>query len=97
MLVHRIHSYLERHGLINFGIYKRVKPLPSEFFSNVYWKKNQGKPTWLTDWFCVCSKEDWESYRDRRGRFWSGCSKAAAELWDGCYSIRGEGRLNLGD
>lgn len=31
MLVNRIHSYLERHGLINFGIYKRVKPLPSEF------------------------------------------------------------------
>lgn len=30
VLVHRIHSYLERHGLINFGIYKRVKPLPSE-------------------------------------------------------------------
>uniref|UniRef100_A0A4W4EZ22 Lysine-specific histone demethylase n=1 Tax=Electrophorus electricus TaxID=8005 RepID=A0A4W4EZ22_ELEEL len=29
VLVHRIHSYLERHGLINFGIYKRVKPLPS--------------------------------------------------------------------
>uniref|UniRef100_A0A8C9WJT4 Lysine-specific histone demethylase n=1 Tax=Scleropages formosus TaxID=113540 RepID=A0A8C9WJT4_SCLFO len=29
MLVHRIHSYLERHGLINFGVYKRVKPLPS--------------------------------------------------------------------
>uniref|UniRef100_A0A6Q2X1X9 Lysine-specific histone demethylase n=1 Tax=Esox lucius TaxID=8010 RepID=A0A6Q2X1X9_ESOLU len=28
VLVHRIHSYLERHGLINFGIYKRVKPLP---------------------------------------------------------------------
>lgn len=35
VLVHRIHSYLERHGLINFGIYKRVKPLPSEFFSCV--------------------------------------------------------------
>ncbi|GAA6066943.1 lysine-specific histone demethylase 1A isoform X2, partial [Tachysurus ichikawai] len=30
VLVHRIHSYLERHGLINFGIYKRVKPLPSK-------------------------------------------------------------------
>ncbi|MFT7813311.1 lysine-specific histone demethylase 1A isoform X1 [Arapaima gigas] len=29
ILVHRIHSYLERHGLINFGVYKRVKPLPS--------------------------------------------------------------------
>uniref|UniRef100_A0A8C6KXE6 Lysine-specific histone demethylase n=1 Tax=Nothobranchius furzeri TaxID=105023 RepID=A0A8C6KXE6_NOTFU len=28
VLVHRIHSYLERHGLINFGVYKRVKPLP---------------------------------------------------------------------
>lgn len=35
VLVHRIHSYLERHGLINFGIYKRVKPLPSEFFSYI--------------------------------------------------------------
>lgn len=33
VLVHRIHSYLERHGLINFGIYKRVKPLPSKFTS----------------------------------------------------------------
>uniref|UniRef100_A0A4W3JJ36 Lysine-specific histone demethylase 1A n=1 Tax=Callorhinchus milii TaxID=7868 RepID=A0A4W3JJ36_CALMI len=30
VLVHRVHSYLERHGLINFGIYKRVKPLPSK-------------------------------------------------------------------
>ncbi|XP_078796576.1 lysine-specific histone demethylase 1A isoform X3 [Oryzias latipes] len=30
VLVHRIHSYLERHGLINFGIYKRVKPLPAK-------------------------------------------------------------------
>uniref|UniRef100_A0A8C2HZ24 Lysine-specific histone demethylase 1A n=1 Tax=Cyprinus carpio TaxID=7962 RepID=A0A8C2HZ24_CYPCA len=29
VLVHRIHSYLERHGFINFGVYKRVKPLPS--------------------------------------------------------------------
>uniref|UniRef100_A0A3Q0SCS9 Lysine-specific histone demethylase n=1 Tax=Amphilophus citrinellus TaxID=61819 RepID=A0A3Q0SCS9_AMPCI len=26
----KIHSYLERHGLINFGIYKRVKPLPTK-------------------------------------------------------------------
>ncbi|XP_069080019.1 lysine-specific histone demethylase 1A isoform X3 [Pleurodeles waltl] len=30
VLVHRIHSYLERHGLINFGIYKRVKSLPTK-------------------------------------------------------------------
>uniref|UniRef100_A0A8B9TGP2 Lysine-specific histone demethylase 1A n=5 Tax=Neognathae TaxID=8825 RepID=A0A8B9TGP2_ANAPL len=30
VLVHRVHSYLERHGLINFGIYKRVKPLPTK-------------------------------------------------------------------
>ncbi|XP_026279739.2 lysine-specific histone demethylase 1A [Frankliniella occidentalis] len=28
-LVMRVHSYLERHGLINFGIFKRLKPLPS--------------------------------------------------------------------
>lgn len=44
MLVNRIHSYLERHGLINFGIYKRVKPLPSEFcFFIVNNKKNKLK------------------------------------------------------
>ncbi|KAJ7304185.1 hypothetical protein JRQ81_011716, partial [Phrynocephalus forsythii] len=30
VVVHRVHSYLERHGLINFGIYKRVKPLPTK-------------------------------------------------------------------
>nr|XP_006824583.1 PREDICTED: lysine-specific histone demethylase 1A-like isoform X2 [Saccoglossus kowalevskii] len=27
-LVMRIHAYLERHGYINFGVYKRLKPLP---------------------------------------------------------------------
>lgn len=36
VLVHRVHSYLERHGLINFGIYKRVKPLPSKKFENCF-------------------------------------------------------------
>ncbi|KAH0503175.1 Lysine-specific histone demethylase 1A, partial [Microtus ochrogaster] len=30
VLVHRVQSYLERHGLINFGIYKRIKPLPTK-------------------------------------------------------------------
>lgn len=60
MLVHRIHSYLERHGLINFGIYKRVKPLPSEFFGNALLggKKKiliERKYTWLTDYSCFCS------------------------------------------
>ncbi|KAG8535943.1 hypothetical protein GDO81_027424, partial [Engystomops pustulosus] len=30
VLVHRIHCYLERHGLINFGVYKRLKPLPTK-------------------------------------------------------------------
>ncbi|ELT96770.1 hypothetical protein CAPTEDRAFT_124163 [Capitella teleta] len=29
-LVMRIHAYLERHGLINFGIYKRLEPLPTK-------------------------------------------------------------------
>lgn len=28
-LVKKIHSFLERHGYINFGIFKRVKPLPT--------------------------------------------------------------------
>ncbi len=36
VLVHRIHSYLERHGFINFGIYKRVKPLPSNWDTRCY-------------------------------------------------------------
>ncbi|XP_073995283.1 lysine-specific histone demethylase 1A-like isoform X4 [Rhodnius prolixus] len=29
-LLTRIHSFLERHGFINFGIFKRLKPLPSK-------------------------------------------------------------------
>ena len=29
-LLVRIHAYLERQGLINYGIYKRVEPLPSK-------------------------------------------------------------------
>jgi len=29
-LVMRIHAYLERHGLINFGVYKRLEPPPGE-------------------------------------------------------------------
>ncbi|CAH1390352.1 unnamed protein product [Nezara viridula] len=34
-LVHRIHSYLERHGLINFGVFKRLKPLPVKKYGRV--------------------------------------------------------------
>ncbi|MCL4129853.1 UNVERIFIED_CONTAM: hypothetical protein GTU68_035171 [Idotea baltica] len=30
VLVQRIHAYLQRHGYINFGIYKRAKPLPTK-------------------------------------------------------------------
>ena len=26
----RVHAYLERIGLINFGVYKRIDPLPSK-------------------------------------------------------------------
>ncbi|KAK4883403.1 hypothetical protein RN001_006722 [Aquatica leii] len=29
-LVHRIHTFLERNGFINFGIFKRTKPLPTK-------------------------------------------------------------------
>jgi len=29
-MVKRIHAFLERHGYINFGIYKRTKPLPQK-------------------------------------------------------------------
>jgi len=27
-LVMRVHSYLDRFGFINFGVFKRLKPLP---------------------------------------------------------------------
>lgn len=27
-LIHRVHAFLERNGFINFGIFKRLKPLP---------------------------------------------------------------------
>jgi len=26
----RVHAYLERHGLINFGVYKRLEPPPGQ-------------------------------------------------------------------
>lgn len=29
-LVMRIHAYLERHGYINFGVFKRLKPIPTK-------------------------------------------------------------------
>lgn len=35
VLCARIHAYLERHGYINFGIFKRVKPLPQKKYGNV--------------------------------------------------------------
>ena len=31
----RVHAYLERHGLINFGVYKRLKPLPTKTMGKV--------------------------------------------------------------
>ncbi|XP_033635223.1 lysine-specific histone demethylase 1A-like isoform X3 [Asterias rubens] len=34
-LVMRVHAYLERHGLINFGVYKRLKPLPTKTMGKV--------------------------------------------------------------
>lgn len=27
-LVMRVHAYLERYGYINFGVFKRLKPIP---------------------------------------------------------------------
>ncbi|XP_063240632.1 lysine-specific histone demethylase 1A [Bacillus rossius redtenbacheri] len=34
-LVYRIHAYLERHGCINFGVFKRVKSLPQKKLGKV--------------------------------------------------------------
>jgi lysine-specific histone demethylase 1 len=34
-LVMRVHAFLERHGFINFGVFKRLKPLPNKKFGKV--------------------------------------------------------------
>ncbi|EDX11196.1 GD14861 [Drosophila simulans] len=34
-LVRRVHSFLERHGFINFGIFKRLKPIPAKKLGKV--------------------------------------------------------------
>lgn len=34
-LVKRVHSFLERHGFINFGIFKRLQPIPSKKLGKV--------------------------------------------------------------
>lgn len=34
-LVHRVHAFLQRNGYINFGIFKRLKPIPSKKFGKV--------------------------------------------------------------
>lgn len=34
-LLNRIHAFLERHGFINFGIFRRVKPLPTKTHGKV--------------------------------------------------------------
>ncbi|KAG7166233.1 Lysine-specific histone demethylase 1A-like [Homarus americanus] len=35
VLCARIHAYLERHGYINYGIFKRVKPLPQKKYGSI--------------------------------------------------------------
>lgn len=35
VLIKRIHSYLERHGFINFGIFRRLQPIPSKKLAKV--------------------------------------------------------------
>lgn len=34
-IVRKIHEYLERHGFINFGIFKRLKPIPTKKLGKV--------------------------------------------------------------
>lgn len=34
-LVRKVHTFLERHGFINFGIFKRLKPLPTKKIAKV--------------------------------------------------------------
>lgn len=34
-LVARVHAFLERNGFINFGVFKRIKPLPAKKFGKV--------------------------------------------------------------
>lgn len=39
-LVMRVHAYLERFGYINFGVFKRLKPLPGNKFSRITFNLN---------------------------------------------------------
>lgn len=34
-LLKRVHSFLERNGFINYGIFKRIKPIPSKKYGKV--------------------------------------------------------------
>lgn len=34
-LIKRIHAYLQRHGFVNFGIFKRLKPIPTKKLAKV--------------------------------------------------------------
>lgn len=34
-LVKRVHAFLERNGFINFGVFKRIKPLPAKKYGKV--------------------------------------------------------------
>lgn len=34
-LINRVHAFLERNGFINFGIFKRLKPLPTKKYGKV--------------------------------------------------------------
>lgn len=39
-LIVRVHAYLERHGYINFGVYKRLQPpTQKSTFKVKHWKK----------------------------------------------------------
>lgn len=35
VLTRRIHAFLERHGFINFGVFKRLKPIPEKKIGKV--------------------------------------------------------------
>ena len=93
-LVMRIHAYLERHGLINFGVFKRIEPIPG-VTSSIKLPLDVAFLAPLTlklkEFHSLSSQEGRQGYSGRRrdSRTWG--STTATAVWYGSGSPGGKG------
>lgn len=83
-LVRKTHEFLERHGFINYGIFKRLKPIPT---------KKLGKVIIVGAGSLIIAIYDNVSVQFILIIFllrniWIGCCTAITTIWNGCYCIR---------